>query len=426
MNRYVKPGTIAIKVIVPIATVVVSIGIARWLIASRPVPPKQEIERTVPAVQAVQVLKRPVCFAVRSQGTVIPKTECTLIAQVPGKIISVSNSFSQSGFFSKGDLLVQIDHRDYLIRVRRLEASLRAARAECSQAEKLLGRYLVLHAEDATTQSDLDSCRATYEVADSRVAELEAQLEEAQNAQADTSVLAPFDGCIRRKDVDVGQYVTTGTSLATCFATGAVEVRLPVVDDEIAYLDLPLGKSFPPGAGPVVALEADFAGRELRWYGNIVRSEAVVDQKSRVVYLVASVLSPYENVRNTYGNPLAVGMFVKATIRSVMLEDAVVLPETCLEGRDRVFAVDGHGLLQAKRIEVLRREGDWVVVRGDLADDQQVCATRLDGAVEGMQVRIVEDLTPRLARFGEGGTVDLCGDQLPAGPSTRITARNEP
>jgi RND family efflux transporter MFP subunit len=340
----------------------------------------------------------------------MPRTESTLIAQVPGQIIFVADSFDESGFFRKGELLVQIDPRDYRIRIRRLEASIQAAQAESDEAKLRLARHLRLRERDAATQSELDQSQATLKVATARVAELEAQLEEARNAETDTAIVAPFDGCIREKNVDVGRYVTTGTSLATCFATDTVEVRLPIDDDELAFLDLSLGSSFATGDGPPVILEATFGGERRRWQGSIVRTEALVDRKSRMAYLVASVPSPYEATEHSGGQPLAVGMFVEATMRSCAIEDAIVLPESCVENGGRIFTIDSSDRLQAKEIQVLRRENEWAVVRSDLTDGQRVCATHLERAVEGMQVQILEDVTREIARSDEGGVLDLCGE----------------
>ncbi len=410
MSRHLKFGIIAIKILAPILTVALAAMVAWRLYKTKPAPPQQAKEVILPAVLSARAQAGSVCFPVRSQGTVMPRTESTLIAQVPGRIISVADSFDESRFFRKGDLLVQIDPRDYQIRIRRLDASIRAAQAESQEAKLRLDRHLKLRERDVATQSELDQSQATLKVTTARVAELEAQLDEARNAETDTAVVAPFDGCVREKHVDVGQYVTTGAALAMCFATDTVEIRLPVDDDEFAFLDLPLGSSFAPGDGPPVILEAEFGGERRRWQGRIVRSEALVDRKSRMAYLVASVASPYKSTDESGGQPLAVGMFVQATIRSCAVEDAIVLPESCVESGGRVFTIDSSDRLKAKEVRVLRRVGEWAVVRGDIADDERVCATHLERAIDGMQVQIVEDVT-REVPCGDGGDVlDLCGE----------------
>ena len=425
MNGSLKLLPLVAKIVAPLFTVAAGLGVAQWLIATKPAPPEQTSRPSAPAVSAVEVRRSSVSFPIRSQGTVMPRTESTLIARVPGQIVSVADCFDESGFFGQGEMLVQIDRRDYEVRTRRLDAALQAARAQELEAQRNLHRHVELRKRNVTTQADFDRSQAAFDIAAARIAELEAQLEEARNAEADTTVVAPFDGCIRQKHADVGQFVSTGTPLATCFATDAVEVRLPVDDRELGFLSLSLGETLPPGTGPKVTLEADFAGELCRWDGTIVRSEALVDSKSRMVYLVATVTEPYADSRRRAGQPLAVGMFVEATIRSSPILDAVVLPESCVTGDGDLFVIDREGKLAPRRVEILRRERGWIVVRGDLAEGQSVCASRVEQAIPGMQVEVVEDLTGELAAIGQGGVLDLCGDVRLATRRSEERARKE-
>jgi multidrug efflux pump subunit AcrA (membrane-fusion protein) len=346
----------------------------------------------------------------------------------------VADSFDESGFFRKDDALVQIDRRDYEVRIRRLEASLEATHAQLAEAEKYLGRLDRLRESSAATEVEYDRSKATYDVAVARSAELAAQLEEAQNAFSDTTVVAPYDGCIRKKHADLGQFVTMGTPLADCFATDVVEVRLPVDDREFAFLGLPLGVSLPEDRSPEVTLEADFSGTVCRWKGTIVRTEAFVDPRSRMVYLVVHVRDPYrKRAKNLSQNqsellpppnrsavvkgfgigfkngeqPLAVGMFVEATIDCPPIDGVVLLPEWCVSHDGKLFLIGPEGTLVQKVVEVVRREETWVVVRGDLEDGQRVCATQLANPLEGMRVVIDETISLDSSGVDERGLVDL-------------------
>jgi multidrug efflux pump subunit AcrA (membrane-fusion protein) len=212
--------------------------------------------------------------------------------------------------------------------------------------------------------------------------------------------------------VEVGQFVTIGTKLASCFATDAVEVRLPVTDEEFAFLGLALGSSLPSGSGPAVELAAEFAGRPCRWAGNIVRSEAIIDSRSRMVYLVAQVQNPYSNAQGNGGQPLAVGMFVEAAVRCPPMADAIVLPESCVGNSGEIFVVNSDGKLDLVRLRVLRREHDWIVALGEVPSGATVCATRLEKAVPGMSVKVLGDVAPALAIDGKPGAVIDLADQI--------------
>ncbi len=421
MRKWWKFVRMGHKVILPIVTVAISILGARWLIATKPAPAEQSPAAQLPLVEVVTVEKRNVCFPIRSQGTVQPSCESTLAARVSGRIVSVAECFDESGFFRRGEVLVEIDRRDYEVRIGRIEAGLRAARAKALEAKQQLDRVTQLRSRDVVPPAELDQAQALFDMSTAEAEELEMQLEESRNSLKDTTVVAPFDGCVRQKHADVGQYVTPGTPLATCFVTDTVEVRLPVSDNDLAFLDLKLGEKRDPGSGPDVVLEAHFAGKLRRWSGTIVRTEAIVDSRSRMVYLVANVTKPYEGTSDSGGHPLGVGMFVAAMIRCSPVAEAVVLPASCVGHDGKLFVIDTGGALRQREVEVLRREKSWVVVQGDVSEGESVCATRLDYTAPGMRVQVIESSALAPSGVGQDGLLDLANDkplhvERPAGP----------
>ena len=118
---------------------------------------------------------------------------------------------------------------------------------------------------------------------------------------------------------------------------------------------------------------------------------------------------------------LSLPFWIWATILIVLTDGWPVLYCQTRVGRGgRIFTIDSSDRLQAKEIKVLRRAGEWAVVRGDLTDGQRVCATHLERAVEGMQVQIVEDVTREIACSDEGGVLDLCREIGERSPDRRM------
>ncbi len=423
MRNRRKVIEVTLKATLPLLTLGVALAAAMWLYATKPETSHQEASEAAPAVTAVRLERRTICFPIRSQGTVQPRRETTLTARVAGQVEWVAECFNESGRFGKGDVLARIDRRDYAVRIRRLEASLRSAKAHLLDAQQDLKRQQSLTESQATTQAALQQAEANTEMAAAAIEELEAQIVEAQNAESDTQIVAPFEGCIQETTVEVGQFVTIGTKLASCFATDAVEVRLPVTDDEFAFIGLTLGASLPSGSGPAVELAAEFAGRPCRWAGNIVRSEAIVDSRSRMVYLVAQVQDPYSSTQGNGGQPLAVGMFVEAMIRCPPMVDAIVLPESCVTNTGEIFIVNSDGRLELVPIRILRREQDWIVALGDADEGATVCETRLDDAVPGMAVELVGDIKPVLAADSNAGEVIDLAKQIELATRAKRTER---
>ena len=82
---------------------------------------------------------------------------------------------------------------------------------------------------------------------------------------------------------------------------------------------------------------------------------------------------------------------MKAEIAGRLLEDMVVLPRSALRGRDQVAVVDAESRLRLRRVEILRRERETVVIAGGLAPGEWVCTSPLETIDEGSQVKIAAE-----------------------------------
>lgn len=379
----------AARLLLPIGVIAVAVAIAAALIAARPAVETRPPETVAPLVRTLAAEPRDVDIVVRSQGTVAPRTETVLVPEIAGRVVSVSPSLAPGGFFEKGDVLVRIDPRDYEL----------AAVAAKSQVAQAASRLQVEEEEAAVARREWEALGrgdpAPLVVREPQLAEARAALEAARSAQeraerdrARTIIRAPFAGRVREERVDLGQVVAPGNALATLYAVDVAEVRLPLPDEELAFLDLPLGYRAGSKPGPKVTLHATFAGQALRWEGRIVRTEGEIDPVSRMVHLVAEVQDPYGRAsRQRSAAPLAVGMFVRAQIRGRELQDVVVLPRAALRGENQVLVVDGEDRLRYRRVEVVRTDREDVFIGGGLRTGERVCVSPLDVAVDGMKVR---------------------------------------
>jgi multidrug efflux pump subunit AcrA (membrane-fusion protein) len=185
--------------------------------------------------------------------------------------------------------------------------------------------------------------------------------------------------------VDIGQFVSRGVSVATIYAGDQAEIRLPIADRQLAFLNLPLGHrgELPIEQQPNVTLTAEYAGRTLSWQGKIVRTEAQIDTASRMVHVIARVSNEEQDV------PLNVGLFVNAEIEGLLVEDVVVLPRNALRNGNRVLVVDDENRIHYRDIEPLRLYRDQVLIQSGLETGERVCISPLQTAIEGMTVNPV-------------------------------------
>jgi RND family efflux transporter MFP subunit len=329
-------------------------------------------------------------LTVKTQGTVRPRTESVLVSEVSGRVLSVSPSFAAGGFFEKGEVLVDIDPRDYelaLVRARGAVAQARV-RLETEEAQAKVARdeWQELGTGEnsplATRELQVEEARASLAAAG-------ASLEQAQRDLARARIRAPFACRLRTKMADVGQFVTPGTPVANIFAIDYVEVRLPIPDEELQYIDLPMNYRGEASRqrGPTVKLYADFAGRHHEWLGRVVRVEGEIDPVSRMVHVIAQVDDPYGRVEGRDPMPLAVGLFVEADILGRQVDDVVVLPRTALRREGNLLVVDDEGRLRFRDIVVIKAGKTEVIIGAGLQPGELVCVSTLDAVTDGMKVR---------------------------------------
>jgi RND family efflux transporter MFP subunit len=380
-----------LKYVLPVFILAVAAVGAYGIFVSKPAPETRRPEYRPPLVRVQEVAAQELRFTVTSQGTVAPRTESRLVPEVSGRVLRVSPAFVAGGFFEEGDVLLEVDPYDYQqvaiqSRSRVAQARLRLAQEE-AEAEVARREWEELGEGEASPltlrQPQVEDARAALEAA-------EAVLEQAERDLDRTVLRAPYAGRVRKKEVDVGQYVTRGTPVATLYAVDYAEIRLPLPDGELAYLDLPLGYRGESRrqSGPEVLLWADFAGETHQWRGRIVRTEGEIDPRSRMIHAVARVENPYGRGGDLDRPPLSVGMFVEAEILGRTVEDVTVLPRAALRPGDTVWVVDGEQRLRFRKVEILRAERDQVVIRGGLEVGERVCLSPMEAVTDGMQVRV--------------------------------------
>ena len=257
------------------------------LMRSKPRVEKEEPEVIPPLVRVLSVQQQDVSLAVKAEGTVLPRTETSLAAQVAAAVVAVAPSFEVGGFFKRGEVLVTLDARDYEVAIERMKAQVAQARLRLVQEEA----EAQVAAQEWRDLGDVEPDPLVLrepQVAEARaaLAAAEAELHKAQLDLERTRIEAPFAGRIRSKQVDLGQYLTPGQPVATIHAIDYAEVRLPVPDHELAALDLPLAyRDSEALAGPDVTLSANFRGERYHWPATIVRTEGELDARSRMHYL---------------------------------------------------------------------------------------------------------------------------------------------
>ena len=383
------------KIILPIVVIAISTAVALWMFMQE--DPPQTIDKKPPTmlVDVMRAHSASAKITVTAQGSVTPRTETILVSEVSGLITEVSSAFVAGGFFSKGDLLVRIDDRNYRAEVKRAQASVRAAETNVTR-EAGLADYAREDWERA--QSLLKSSKAASDLAmrKPQLAEAFASLDfakadlELRLGDLDRTVIrAPYDGLVREKRADVGQFVNAGSALAATFSVDIAEIRLPLPDSQLPYLNLD-EHELAQGRGPLVMLSANIGGQLNSWQGRIVRTEGVFDERSRVLYLVAQIDDPYNRHSSKWEHSLRIGTFVEAAIEGEQLDNVIRLPRTALRRGNKIWTVTDNDTLKPVTVEIARADEQSVLIRAGLKPGQLICLTVPENPLSGTPVRYQE------------------------------------
>jgi len=373
-----------IKIAAPIVVVVAAVGIVKMLGAAKDAPAKNEEKPRAVSLYVDPVRAENVRLTIRTQGEVRPKTEIDLVPQVSGRIISINDSFAAGAGFKPGETLIQIEDADYKLAVASAEA--RVAEAQVNLEKQLADASIKRKQWKDWVK---DGSPTPLALNQPQVAEAQAKLRAARadlsNAKLNlsrTAIKVPYSGRVLERDVSVGQYVSVGTKLGRVFATDKVEVRLPLTDEQLRELALPIGFVAKAGDAPVVTLKSTVGGQPHHWTGRIVRTHAAIDKQTRLIYAVAEVADPY-GAGAHQGMPLAVGLYVNAEIEGVIPQHAYVMPRDALRKQDQVYLIR-DGKLQIHTVDILSTSDKLLYVRDGVKDGDKVVTAPVQAVYDGM------------------------------------------
>ena len=370
--------------IAPILIILIGSFFAFIISVSSPKPQKGiELPKPTPVFYEV-ISKKDIKLKILTNGEVRPLNEINLISQVSGQIVKAANEFVDGGIIKAGSPLVWIDDRDYKLAVI-------SAESRVAQASKLLEREI---AESELAKNDWEelglgeASPLTLRIPQLKEAEAAekaalADLEKAKLNLERTVVKLPFQGIIRQKKTGVGQFVGTGSILATAFSTEEVLIALPLTDTELSYLGLPLAyEEENVFSGPKVNFYSLVSNKKSEWTGRIVRTSGSIDPLTRLVYVYAEVVNPYQQ-----SPPLAIGMFVDAVIEGKTIKDGFLVPNSAINNNSDIFIINASDSLEIRKIEVLGTENDYVIIKGEISEGERVVVSPLNNAKSGMALK---------------------------------------
>ncbi|MCB0334487.1 MAG: efflux RND transporter periplasmic adaptor subunit, partial [Bdellovibrionales bacterium] len=372
-------------------------AVAVLLIVLRESPPKVAPEKIPTLVTVIDTKLTSVRALVQGFGTIEAERRVDVRPQVQGFITEMNDTLQVGGRFTKGDLLFQIDPRDYELAVDTQKANVARAEYELQLEE---GNQIVaqkewdLLSEDlkkSTLHKDLALRKPQLREKQAALAAAKSQLQKAKLDLERTQARAPFDALVLSENVDVGQYVNSQTTAVTLAASEAFYVRANIPRTGLQWLRFN-GEGLPQEDYHVVLRQKVDRMHVAERPGKIVRLLGDVDETGRMARVLISLSNPLESLPTAPAYLL--GSFVEVAIEGTQVQDVVELPRGAVREGDVVWMVSDQRTLALQKVEPILTRGDVIYVQG-LSPSSQIVTNSLQYALEGMPLEISQPKDPQ-------------------------------
>lgn len=362
----------------------------KTLISTRPAPDKEVKKDPGILVEILKAERENTAVIVKGTGTVEAAQEISVIPQVSGRIIYTAPNLNVGGFFEKDAILFEIENTDYKLALERALSVKAKAEYELatieSQASIARAEWELIN-KNTAPPNPLVLYEPQLKSAKAELASASAQVEQAKIDLKRTKVKAPFNIRVRSENIDIGQYVKSGSSVAMLAGTDTAEIAVPLTLDDLQWLNIPRHGERQNGADASVHI--DVSGVLHEWHGHVVRSTGEIDPKSRMMQLIVEIEDPY-GLKDPSSPVLAAGTFVDVHIKGTMLEDVFVIPRTAFRDKSTIWIMDKENKLQIKKVVPLKIEREKVIIREGIDDGELIIITNISGAANGMKLRPIK------------------------------------
>ena len=382
-------------------TIIIGVGVLGFalLFGMRAEPAEVEPPRVIPTVSTVPARVTQGAIKVRGGGTVRPSAEVTIASQVGGRVVWTSPALVSGGRFLENEPLLRIDPADYENAVEAAEADVAQREVALLEAEEnarlALDEWRRLAARenlDPTPPNALVTRQPQLDAAAAALRSAGARLEDARLALERTWIRAPFNGIVREETVDLGQFVAAGQTVGRLYATDAVEIVVPLSDNEAALIERLWSARAGDAATRIpVAITSEYGGLEYAWSGYVDRAESALDEQTRTVDVVVTVPEPFAAPEDDPRRPpLLLGSYATVDIEGASFEEYAVVPAAAVRDGDVLWTVENDTLLVMTPIEPIQEVDDEAMVLGSIADGTPVIVSMLLFVTDGMTVRPVQ------------------------------------
>ena len=369
----------------PVLIIVFSLLISYILWFLGQVQPKPVEELSPPDVIIETLTNIDHQIKINSTGTTKPLTQTVLNSEVGGEVIYRSKKFSEGSSVIVGEILAKIDDTDLQLQYK--NALLQLANAEVQYSVQLAETEVAKKAWEEIGEgdaSDLTLKKPQLKQAKALLNVANAQVESAEKKLNKTEITAPYTGRIQSVNIDLGTTILPGQPIGAMYTSSEIEITLAVKDSDLQFLSIPMdGRKLNINEKSDVLIQTFYKGENQSWKGNLERVDGVIDPITRMINLIAIFKNDFiEKDKPT----LPIGLFVEAEIDGVLLQDVFKIPSSAISAENTLFVVDKNNNLELRKLKILKKYNDYVIVKDDLKVGERIVISKLSNASTGMTV----------------------------------------
>lgn len=369
----------SIRWLVPVALLGSSYLGYQAIAAHGPVVEEKKVESKQPTVEVAGLFPTNHRVLITSHGELVPFEVTRLSAQVSGEVTSWHANFVSGGIVKRGEVLFTIESDNYEAAVLQAEAALASAQATLIE-ERAKAKVAEKQASKLSDKqvSDLYLRKPQLLSAEAQVKSAQAALKRAKRDLQNCKVIAPYDALVVSRNLGVGQFISAGSEVAVLNNIEAGEIHLPIAGFDSAFL--------PEKLSDLNALVTLDGIQKTRREGKVVRDQGLIDSATRMTNVVVRISDPYGI--NSKQPAIKFGSYVEVNFAGKELKHIYRLPQELVNNRT-VWVVNENNELQPRTVNVLRAEGEFMLIAEGIEQSDQLVLTVPEYPQKGMTVKLL-------------------------------------